>query len=164
MSSSLRVLAPVAPPPPLSILHAALALIAGALLPVQAAMNAQLARSLQSVPHAAVLSYLIGSVTLIGMLLSRRFGAPDWRGLRTAPRWSLLAGLLGAWYVTSSTLLIANLGATLTLGLVVAGQSLAGLVLDHHGWLGVRRRRLNLGGYVALGLFLTAMALLLQAR
>lgn len=127
-------------------------------------MNAQLAGSLQSVAHAAVISYLIGFATLLGLLLSRRFGAPDWRGLRTAPRWSLLAGLLGAWYVTSSTLLINNLGATLTLGLVVAGQALAGLVLDHHGWLGVRRQRLNLRGYAALAVFLAAMALLLQAR
>jgi transporter family-2 protein len=140
----------------------AMALLAGALLPVQAAMNAQVARSLQSVPLAALLSYLLGSFTLIGLLLSRLTPAPDWRAIRTAPRWSLLAGVLGVWYIVSSTLVLPRLGATLTLGLVVAGQAVAGLVMDHHGWLGVRRQRLGARGYAALALFLAAMALLTQ--
>ncbi len=140
----------------------AMALLAGALLPVQAAMNAQLAQSLQSVPLAAFLSYLLGSVTLIGLLLSRLMPAPDWRAIGTAPRWSLLAGLLGVWYICSSTLVISSLGATMTLGLVVAGQAVAGLVMDHHGWLGMRRQRLGTRGYTAMALFLAAMALLTQ--
>lgn len=142
----------------------AMALLAGALLPVQAAMNAQVARSLQSVPHAALLSYLLGSLTLIGLLLSRLWPAPDWRAIRTAPRWSLLAGVLGVWYICSSTLVLPRLGATLTLGLVVAGQAVAGLVMDHHGWLGVRRQRLGARGYAAMALLLAALALLTQVE
>jgi bacterial/archaeal transporter family-2 protein len=139
-----------------------MALLAGALLPVQAAMNAQLAQSLQSVPLAALHSYLLGSLTLIGLLLSGLMPAPDWRAIRTAPRWSLLAGVIGVWYICSSTLVISSLGATLTLGLVVAGQAVAGLVMDHHGWLGVRRQRLGARGYAAMALLLAAMALLTQ--
>jgi transporter family-2 protein len=154
---------PAVPVAPLTSATAiAMALLAGALLPVQAAMNAQVARSLQSVPLAALLSYLLGSFTLIGLLLSRLTPAPDWRAIRTAPRWSLLAGVLGVWYIVSSTLVLPRLGATLTLGLVVAGQAVAGLVMDHHGWLGVRRQRLGARGYAALALFLAAMALLTQ--
>lgn len=152
-----------APSVPLSpALPVAMALLAGALLPVQAAMNAQLADALQSVPFAAALSYLVGSATLIVLLLSRLFPAPDWRSIRKAPRWSLLAGVLGAWYVSSSTLVITSLGATMTVGLVVAGQAVAGLVMDHHGWLGLRRQRLGARGYGAVALFLAAMALLIQ--
>ncbi len=149
--------------PVIPALPITLALLAGALLPVQAAMNAQLALSLQSVPLAAALSYLVGSATLIVLLLSRLFPAPDWRSIRTAPRWSLMAGVLGAWYVSSSTLVITSLGATMTLGLVVAGQAVAGLVMDHHGWLGLPRQRLGARGYGAVALFLAAMALLTQA-
>lgn len=146
-----------------SAMAIALALLAGALLPVQAAMNARLAQSLQSVPLAALHSYLLGSLTLIGLLLSGLLPAPDWRAIGTAPRWTLLAGVLGAWYVSSSTLVIPRLGATLTLGLVVAGQAVAGLVMDHHGWLGVRRQRLGARGWAAMALFLAAMVLLTQS-
>ncbi len=140
-----------------------LALLAGAMLPVQAAMNARLAQSLQSVPLAAFHSYLLGSLTLIGLLLSGLLPPPDWRAIGTAPRWTLLAGVLGTWYVSSSTLVIPYLGATLTLGLVVAGQALASLVIDQQGWLGVRRQGLGARGYAAMALFLAAMALLTQA-
>ncbi|KAF0653567.1 hypothetical protein L107_08243 [Cyanobium sp. Copco_Reservoir_LC18] len=146
-----------------SAMAIALALLAGALLPVQAAMNARLAQSLQSVPLAALHSYLLGSLTLIGLLLSGLLPAPDWRAIGTAPRWTLLAGVLGAWYVSSSTLVIPRLGATLTLGLVVAGKAVAGLVMDHHGWLGVRRQRLGARGWAAMALFLAAMVLLTQS-
>jgi transporter family-2 protein len=142
----------------------ALALLAGALIPVQAAMNAQLARSLQSVPLAALLSYLVGAATLITLLLTRQRPPVPWRALRTTPAWTLLAGVLGAWYVSSTTLVIPTLGATLTLGLVVAGQALAGLVVDHHGWLGLPRQRVGLRGCAALGLVLAALILLAQPQ
>ncbi len=162
--SGLVLVRPRAPGFPVaSVVLVSLALLAGALLPVQAAMNAQLARSLQSVPFAALLSYLVGSATLIGLLISRQVPPAHWRALRTTPPWSLLAGVLGAWYVSSTTLVISSLGATMTLGLVVAGQAVAGLVVDHHGWLGVRRQRLGVRGYAAVALFLAAMALLTQA-
>lgn len=142
----------------------ALALLAGALLPVQAAVNAQLARTLQSVPLAALLSYLVGSATLLALLLSRLVPWPHWPALRAAPPWALLAGVFGTWYVSATTLVISRLGATQTLGLVVAGQALAGLVVDHHGWLGLPRQRLGPRGCAAVGLFLVALALLPQTR
>ncbi len=148
--------------PVASALDVALALLAGALLPVQAALNAQLAASLQSVPFAALLSYLLGSLTLIALLASHLLPAPDWRAIHRAPRWTLLGGVFGAGYIGASTVVISRLGATLTLGLVVSGQALVGLAMDHHGWLGVRRRRLGPRGYAAMALFLAAMALLSQ--
>ena len=51
---------------------------------VQAAMNARLAQSLQSVPLAALHSYLLGSLTLIGLLFSGLLPTPDWRAIGTA--------------------------------------------------------------------------------
>ncbi len=164
MSSSDGLRSPAALLPLAPALPAGLALVAGAVLPLQAALNAHLARSLASVPLAALLSYLLGSATLLALLLSGRGAAPDWSALGTAPRWSLLAGLLGVWYIVASTLVLPHLGATLTLALVVAGQAIAGLLMDHHGWLGVRRRRLNGRGYGAMGLFLAALVLLSQTR
>ncbi len=148
--------------PAASAMDVAMALLAGALQPVQAAMNAQMAASLQSVPLAALLSYLLGSLTLIALLSSRLLPAPDWRAIRRAPRWSLLGGVFGAGTIGSSTVVISHLGATLTLGLVVSGQALAGLFMDHHGWLGVRRQRLGGRGCAAMALFPAAMALLTQ--
>lgn len=141
-----------------------LALGSGALLPIQASFNAQLARSLGSVPLAADISYLTGSVVLVALLLSGRFGSPKWSALRQAPRWSWLGGVLGAWYITSSTYFVSVLGTTLTLGLVVGGQALVGVITDHHGWLGLPRHRLTPYRRFALGLLVVSLFLLAQPR
>jgi transporter family-2 protein len=145
-------------------LFLALALASGALLPIQASWNAQLARSLGSVPLAADISYLTGSAVLLALLLSGRWGQPDWSALGQAPRWSWLGGVLGAWYITSSTYFVSVLGATLTLGLVVGGQAIAGVITDHHGWLGLPRHRLTPHRRVALGLLIAALFFLTQPR
>lgn len=139
-----------------------LALLSGALLPIQASFNAQLARSLASVPFAADVSYLVGTIALMVVLLSGVMGRPDWSALPQAPRWSLMGGLFGTWYIASSAYFTTVLGTTLTLGFVVCGQAIAGLVVDHFGWLGVRQRRFNAPRRFAVGLLLVAIVLLVQ--
>lgn len=94
-------------------LYLVLTLLSGALIPVQASLNAQLARSLGSVPLAANISYLVGSLSLIGVLGTGRFSRPAWSNLPKAPCWSLMDGLLGAWYIASNTYFTAVLGTTL---------------------------------------------------
>ncbi len=137
-----------------------LSLLSGAVVPIQASLNGQLARSLHSVPVAATISYLVGSLALIALLSTGRFCRPDWSALLQAPRWSLIGGVLGAWYIASSAYLISVLGATLTLGFVVCGQAIAGIIVDHFGWLGVTRRRLTPYRRFAVGLMVVAVVFL----
>jgi transporter family-2 protein len=134
-----------------------LALLSGAALPIQSNLNASLARSLDSVPLAANISYLVGSVTLIALLSTGQFGNPDWSALSKVQRWCLMGGLCGAWYITQSAYLISILGTTLTLGLMIGGQAIAGMVIDHYGWLGVKRRSLNANRRFAVGLLIVAI-------
>ncbi|MDX2217062.1 MAG: DMT family transporter [Oculatellaceae cyanobacterium bins.114] len=47
-------------------------------LPIQASLNEQLARSLNSVSLAANISYLVGLVVLVAFLLAHQFDHPDW--------------------------------------------------------------------------------------
>ncbi|MBF2090255.1 MAG: DMT family transporter [Synechococcales cyanobacterium K32_A2020_035] len=143
-------------------LYLALSLLGGALLPIQASMNAQLARSLTSAPMAANVSYLVGFLALAALLLTHRFEQPDWLALPKAPHWSLTGGIFGAWYIASSAYFISTLGATLTLGFVVFGQAIAGLIADHFGWLGLPQHRLTPYRRVAIGLFIVALFFLIQ--
>ncbi|MEB3211840.1 MAG: DMT family transporter [Leptolyngbyaceae bacterium] len=143
-------------------LYLTLSLLSGALLPIQASMNAQLARSLTSAPMAANVSYLVGFLALAGLLLTHRFEHPDWSALSKAPHWSLTGGVFGAWYIASSAYFISALGATLTLGFVVFGQAIAGIVADHFGWLGLPRHRLTPYRRIAIGMFIVALFFLIQ--
>jgi len=141
-----------------------LALLSGALLPIQASFNAQLARSLDSVPLAADISYSVGTAILVTLLLTGKVGHPDWSALGKTPAWSLMGGVLGAWYITSSTHFISVLGTTLTLGLVVSGQAIAGILTDHFGWLNVPQHRLTPHRRFAVGLLIVAIFFLAQPR
>lgn len=143
-------------------LYLVLSLLSGALLPIQASMNAQLGRSLNSVPVAANISYFVGFVALVTVLSTGRFGRMKWVALQNAPRWSFVAGMFGAWYIASSAYFITTLGATLTLGFVVGGQAIAGIIVDHFGWLGLPQHRLTQHRRIAVGLLAVAIFLLAQ--
>ncbi|MBE9225320.1 DMT family transporter [Phormidium sp. LEGE 05292] len=145
-------------------LYLLLALLSGAVLPIQTSLNAQLARGLNSVPLAANISYFVGALVLVMLLLTGQFGELEWSALIKAPRWSLVGGLLGAWYIASSAYFASILGTTLTIGFVIGGQAIAGIIIDHFGWLGMPQYRLTRHRRFAIGLLIVALFFLVQPR
>jgi len=113
-----------------------LALAAGFCIPVQAGINAQLNLWTRSPVLAASISFAIGTLALFGYALAARIPFPSPSHFATAPWWVWLGGLLGAYFVYSTVVLAPRIGATSMLALILAGQMLASLVLDHFGWLG----------------------------
>ena len=113
-----------------------LAFVAGALIPVQAAANAALSKSLQNnVPVAALSLFVVaGAVTAAAVLLA---GAPmpTVASLRAAPWWSYVGGLIVAFYVLTITFLAPRLGVGTAISLIVTGQIAAALTIDHFGLL-----------------------------
>lgn len=105
-------------------------IVAGAMLPVQAGLNAKVGKALESPVHASFLSFVIGAAALALYLLVTRQPA-QWQQWREVPAVAWSAGALGAVYVTVTILAFPRLGAPLTFGLIVAGQMLISLLLDH---------------------------------
>lgn len=132
---------------------------AGALLATQAPINAELARGLGSPLAAAAVNFVVGGVVLVVLAALTSGGvAPRWA---EAPAWTYLAGgCLGASFVTTSILLVPRLGASTLIALMVAGQLIAGLVLDHYGWLGLAQREITPGRLAGAGLLLAGVGLL----
>lgn len=96
-------------------------LIAGALLQLQASINAKLGKAGSSAIHASMISFLIGAATVsIYILLTKQ--SVSWTGIKSAPAYAWLGGLLGAFYVTVVIMAFPKLSPALTFGLVVAGQ------------------------------------------
>jgi transporter family-2 protein len=111
-------------------------LLVGTLLAVQAAANVQLSTATGSPIGASTLQLGIGAALLLAAAAVA--GSLDaYAGLDRAEPWHLVGGLGSAVYITSGILLFPRLGAVLTVGLWIAGQMLASLVLDGFGWLGV---------------------------
>src|SRR3954470_21392036 len=131
-----------------------LAAAAGAMLPLQFGVNAQLAHWLGSPIRAAFVSFLVGAVALLVVAAFVRKPLPSLARLGDVPWWVWIGGLLGAFYVAGSIVTAPKLGAVTLTAAIVAGQALASTVVDPYGWVGFKEHHLTPGrglGIVLVG-------------
>jgi transporter family-2 protein len=121
-----------------------LPLIAGACLPLQAGINGQLARQVSSTLSAALISFIVGTLALLLMVLVQR-EAPSLGALKGLTWWHWSGGLLGAFFIFVAAFAGPRIGALLLMALVLAGQLGMALTLDHFGWAGFREAPISLG-------------------
>jgi transporter family-2 protein len=116
----------------------ALAVFIGMLLPLQALINAALGRATFGPLFAALASFGVGTAVLALWWLATRPNF-DAAALAKVPWWGWLGGAIGAVYVVGATLLVPRLGAAALICLVVFGQLLGSVLLDHYGVLHARQ-------------------------
>jgi transporter family-2 protein len=114
----------------------AIALVAGALLPIQAGINNALRPALGSPVLVGVVSAFVSFSTLLVVALVLRLPIPSTAGIASAPAFAWVGGLLGAFTLLAFVLLAPRLGAATLVALAIAGQIASSLVLDQFGLLG----------------------------
>ncbi|GAA3390809.1 DMT family transporter [Cryptosporangium minutisporangium] len=139
-----------------------LGLVAGAVLPVQGAVNARLRADLDEPLAVAAISFAVATAT-IGVVLAlllvlRRTPVPTATRLPAMPWWGWLGGVCAAAYVTATFLLIPEIGAATTVALTVTGQQLASAVIDQRGLFRLPRRPLDAGRIAGLVLLVGGSA------
>ncbi len=139
---------------------AGLGIAAGAALPVQGAINAQLRADLDAPITAGAWSFVVAAAAMIAVLAVT--GGRDARvdRLDSVPWWGWLGGLCGATYVTSVFLLIPEIGVAPTIGLTVAGQQLASVLVDRYGLLRLPRRPISRARTAGVAALLAGVALI----
>ncbi len=111
-----------------------LGLVAGALIPVQAAANAALSKSIGgNVPFAALTLFVVAGTATAASALVMGASMPSGAALAAAPWWSYIGGLIVAFYVLTITYLAPRLGVGTAISLIVMGQIFAALAIDHFG-------------------------------
>ena len=149
------------------LLLALFGLAAGVSLATQAAVNADLGKSIHSVSSAAFISYLGGTIVM-GLVLAvgkrAGLGLPslDPAVLHRVPWWAWTGGFLGSIYVMISIVLVPRLGTATVLSLFVLGQMLASITFDNFGLFGLTPRAADLGR--VLGAALVVIGVLLMRR
>lgn len=134
---------------------------AGALVGMQAPVNARLGRGLGSL-QAATLSFLVGTVALLVAASLARGGLGSFGHTRGIPWWAFIGGLLGATYVTVAILTVRTLGATGLTAAVIAGQLAISVAIDRFGLLGIARHPLALHRLLGLALLVAGVALVVR--
>src|SRR5690606_14510006 len=135
----------------------ALGLVAGAVLPIQGAVNAALRTRVEEPLAVGLVSFTVATLTiavvLAVLLMTGRTSRPQLRPLAAMPWWGWVGGVVAATYVTATFLLIPAIGAATTVALTVTGQQIASAAIDHYGGFRLPVRRLSaarLGGLVTL--------------
>jgi bacterial/archaeal transporter family-2 protein len=119
----------------IQILFISLALCAGMMIPFQSAMNAQLGKTLQSPYFSALTVFVVAMISLALYVLVFRHPVPSVQNFRSAPPWSYLGGILGAAYILLIVICAPKLGIGNVTVMVLAGQLVAAMVIDHWGLL-----------------------------
>jgi transporter family-2 protein len=138
------------------------AVLGGVVLAVQVGVNVQLRNSLGDPITSTLLSFVVGTAGLALYAWIARAQWPSGSSLGQVPAWQWAGGLLGAVYVVSTILVGPPLGAATLLSLVVAGQMIAAMVLDHYGWLGFTQHSMNLWRVAGAGLLIVGTVLVLR--
>jgi len=143
-----------------NLLFVFLAVIAGAVLPLQAGLNVQLGKSVQQPIFAAFASFLVGSLGLLIYLFVIKFDFTTMAQVKSVSPVVWLAGILGAFYVAAVIILAPKLGTALTFSLVVGGQMAVSLVLDHYGLLGLPVKHINWQRMLGVAFLITGVLMI----
>jgi transporter family-2 protein len=143
-----------------SWLFFAVALLVGALITVQIGSNARLKEALGEALPAVIVSSSLGVILLVAVTLGARTPWPSLSSLADAPWWGWLGGALGAVYAVAPALLARKLGAAPLTALVVTGQLVCSVVLDHFGWVGFAEHAAGMGRIVGCLLMVAGFVLI----
>ncbi|QJC78086.1 DMT family transporter [Pseudomonas umsongensis] len=121
-----------------------LAAFAGAVVPFQSAINANLGRGLGHPLWATLASLVVSILVLLPIMLAMRLPLPSMAFIGKAPLWMWAGGAFGVCFISLALVLLPKLGASGFMALALAGQVVASLVLDHFGWFGLEERPITL--------------------
>jgi bacterial/archaeal transporter family-2 protein len=137
------------------------ALLAGALQPLQAAVNSQFAQRGATVLWATAISAGVTCVTMVtAALFVWRLPPPSPGILASSPPILWTGGILGAVIIGMMAVVAPRLGTALMFVCFVAGIIACSLILDQFGACGLPQQSLTLGRGVGAALIVAAVVLI----
>lgn len=131
-----------------------LAVLGGATLSVQAAINGRLG-SQMGVLKSAFLTFSLGA--LVTALLIFYFEPVQAVTLLDVPKWQLMGAMLGVPYIVIMVVAVQRIGTGIATVAVIFGQLTMSMLIDHFGWLGntsIHFTYTRLGAVICLGIAL----------
>lgn len=146
------------------MLYPVSALLGGVAVAIQLAMNSQTRNNLGGPLWAALVNNAVGLVGLCVTALLVGARAPGVENVRAVPLLYWSAGLLGAAFITMNAFVTPRLGLSATFLLVLAGQLVASLAIDHFGWLSSVQKPASPTVLTGVGLVIVGAILVVRAR
>ena len=135
--------------------------VAGLAGSVQVAIMSRLGERVGTIEALAFATVLTAVLSTVILLAARQSVAGFADGVR-APIWMWAAGLMGLIVILSITFATPKIGATATIGLLIAGQLSMGAVIDRFGLFGLEQIQVGWPRYLGIALLAVGAALSLK--
>lgn len=140
-----------------------LAFLIGMANTVQSGVNSQLRFALGNPLVAAITSFSFGLlVLLVAFALFNQNPVPSLAAFREVSPWKYAGGFLGAFYVVTVVFIVRDIGPANLICLVIAGQMLAAMVIDHYGLQGFSVHPINFARIAGAILLIAGVYLILK--
>jgi transporter family-2 protein len=140
-----------------------LAFLIGVTNTFQSGVNSQLRLATQNPILSSIISFVTG---LVGLLACYAFfnkaPMPSLDTLRSIAWWKWLGGACGAFYVLTVIFIVKDIGPANLLCLIIAGQLVAGVLIDHFGWVGFAVHPINVWRVLGIALIMGGVWLVLK--
>lgn len=114
-------------------MYLVMSIAGGVAIGIQAVVNSGLGKKVGTI-EASFISFLIGTIALfITMII---FGKGNFFAINEVPKWQLIGGLLGAFYVFIMIMSVPKIGVIAAFFSIIAGQILMSAIIDHFGLFG----------------------------
>ncbi len=134
--------------------------LAGGLLPLQAAMNASIGAQTSGPIFATGVNFGVGLVALVVAMTALRTPWPTPSQFAAVPWWAWFSGFCGITVVMSTLLSAPKLGASITFAAVIAGQVGVALLCDTFGWLNYPQQELSAGRIIGAVMLVAGVVLI----
>lgn len=123
-----------------------LGIAAGMLLAVQVSVNGRLTIVLHSAPHAALISFTVGMMTLACVVgvTEHSFKKVREPFRKRAPWWVWLGGILGGTFVLTNAYLAGKIGTGQTVVFALFGQMVASVAIQQFGFFRSKKQQVRL--------------------
>lgn len=110
-----------------------ISLLAGIAVAFQTGVNSQLRTDTNNPVFTALISFGVGTVALLILYITLFRQNPLFPHNYSFEWWKFTGGLLGVIYVTAVVIAAPKIGAANSLALIVAGQFITAIIIDHFG-------------------------------
>jgi len=116
------------------------AVLGGAALSMEGAIAGELGKTVGKLESSYYI-FIMG--TLILGLTTLFAGKGNLPYVLKAPKWNLTGGLLGTVYLTILVISIPFIGIGVSMVAVIVGQMITSMIIEHFGWLGSSKIKIN---------------------
>jgi transporter family-2 protein len=133
-----------------NLIYLVMALITGALIPIQASTNAAFSKSVGNPYVTGLMVFIVGLAGMLLFTLVSGTSIPTAKQLGEAPLYGYLGGIIVATYVVMITILVPRLGVGTAIGFIVTGQILFAVIIDHFGLFSVAPRSIDITRFIGV--------------